>query len=159
MYQNSTIYLTNIHKQEKDIADDIVHEIAHSVEETHYNDIYSDGLLEKEFLFKREKMWDILKYKNLISDIGLEPFLNINYDFKFDEFLYKSIGYGNLRTLTSNLFFSPYGSTSLREYFANGFEAFFYHKEINKIKSISPVLFGKLSGLLNKKNNTKKEYI
>ena len=34
----------------------------------------------------------------------------------------------------------------LREYFANGFEAYFYHKDIY-LKKVSPILYGKLEEL------------
>ena len=35
------------------------------------------------------------------------------------------VGYDNLNNFTNGLFSSPYGATSLKEYFANGFEEFF----------------------------------
>ena len=52
--------------------------------------------------------------------------MNPNYVLEFDEFLYKTVGYDLLRDLTVELFVSPYAATSLREYFANGFEHYFF---------------------------------
>ena len=46
------------------MADDIVHEIAHAVEERHANHIYGDGRLQNEFLGKRERLYQILKANN-----------------------------------------------------------------------------------------------
>ena len=59
-------------------------------------------------------------------------------------FFYDEIGYPTLGIYTSSLFYSPYGCTSLREYFANGFEAYFMREEIGRLKRISPVLYNKI---------------
>ena len=64
-------------------------------------------------------------------DVSQVNFLNPEYSLDFDEFLYKEIGYANLATTTMGLFYSPYGATSLREYFATGFEAYYYFKELD----------------------------
>jgi hypothetical protein len=71
----------------------------------------------------------------------------VEYDSKLDLFLYKEIGYGNLCSMTMGLFVSPYGATSLREYFANGFEEFF-SGDREYLKRISPELFNKLMGVI-----------
>ena len=42
-YENGAIYVINVQDNAMDMADDIVHEIAHSVEDKHHNDIYGDG--------------------------------------------------------------------------------------------------------------------
>jgi hypothetical protein len=44
------------------------------------------------------------------------------------------------------LFVSPYGATSLQEYFANGFEKY-YLGESKAVKDISPVLYNVLYSL------------
>lgn len=150
MYDKDTksVYITNDQDSTSDIIDDVVHEIAHSVEETFYQEIYSDQNIEKEFLLKRKKMWKILKEKGL--DVNKEDFLKKEYSFEFDMFLYKQVGYQVLNTLLSQVFFSPYAATSLREYFANGFEAFFMKEEIRRLRRISPQLYKKIEELLNK---------
>ena len=81
--------------------------------------------------------------------IDLKYFLETEYNLEFDEFLYSTVGYPLLTTLTVNLFFSPYAATSLREYFANGFEAFFYDEELSRLSSVSPKLFSKIESLLD----------
>ena len=50
MYENSCIFVTNQQDSVEDMCDDIIHEIAHSLEEVHKDLIYSDGELEKEFI-------------------------------------------------------------------------------------------------------------
>lgn len=147
MYKNSTIYVNNEYKRAEQMIDDIVHEVAHSVEEVYDNLIYSDKELEKEFLQKRKTMWHLMKSKGY--ELELEQFLNTDYDLQFDKMLYKNVGYPILSALTSEIFYSPYAATSLREYFASGFEAFFMKEKIKMLKSISPVLYKKMIILLD----------
>tara|TARA_Y100001937_G_C7131736_1_gene337843 strand:+ start:1687 stop:2355 length:669 start_codon:yes stop_codon:yes gene_type:complete len=150
MYKDNTIYATNIQKNSDDLLDDIVHEFAHSIEDYRNNDIYGDGTVEREFLLKREKMWSKLKSRGLEYD--LRPFLNSEYDEEFDNFLHGVIGYDTIRVMTRDIFYSPYASTSLREYFANGFEAFFMKEEVKRLKDISPTLYEKIVILMDNKD-------
>ena len=145
LYRDSTIVCTNKQSSNEDLLDDLVHEVAHSVEEIYGANIYSDKQVEKEFLAKRKKMW--ISLKNQGFEMELDKFLNVKYNKKFDMFLYKKVGYPLLSSILSNLFYSPYGATSLREYFANGFEAFFMKRDIARLKNISPVLIKKITEL------------
>ena len=149
MYENSSIFASNEQRSEEDMLNNLVHEAGHSVEEIYREILYSDQKLELEFVRKRKDMWQELKRENLETSLGY--FLDPDYNQKFDEYLYKQVGYPMLSILTANLFYSPYASTSLREYFANGFEAFFMRDDIDRLKNISPVLFSKLTTLLNDK--------
>tara|TARA_A200000159_G_scaffold164833_1_gene196643 strand:+ start:1806 stop:2414 length:609 start_codon:yes stop_codon:yes gene_type:complete len=146
LYKDSTVYVTNRQKSESDLLDDLIHEVAHSVEEVYDGQIYADKIIKKEFLQKRKKMWTLLNAHGF--EMELENFLNTKYTKEFDMFLYQTVGYPILSSITSTLFFSPYAATSLREYFANGFEAFFMKKEISRLKSVSPALHKKISNLL-----------
>ena len=141
-YENSSIFVTNIQDTREDMIDDIIHEIAHSVEEKYGREIYTDQKIESEFLQKRKATWFALKDQGL--DPELQHFLEIDYSENFDSYLYQEIGYPLLAMTTSNLFYSPYAITSLREYFANGFESFFMNKDIDRLKAISPALFAKI---------------
>ena len=128
------------------MADDIVHEIAHAVEEKFYNEIYGDGRVENEFLGKREKLYQILNaYEEPLMDLAY--FQNPDYNEDFDEYLYTQIGYPALSAFSNGLFYSPYAATSVREYFARGFEAFFLHKDLKTLANISPILYNKLENL------------
>ena len=75
--------------------------------------------------------------------------MDVEYRDAFDHFLYKEVGYPLLSSLTAGLFMSPYAATSLREYFANGFEWFFLKDQQTYLKQISPVLYNKLDKLAN----------
>ncbi len=151
MYENSSIFVTNSQSSEEDIADDIVHEIAHSVEETYRDYIYSDGELEKEFLNKRKYLYTLIVGEDI--EANLTDFMNPVYKKEFDEYLYQSIGYPMLNMLGSSIFYSPYAVTSLREYFANGFEAFYYFNDYDFIKKSCPKLFAKLLDLMEDKQS------
>ena len=147
LYQDSSVLMTNDYDRPEDMIDDLVHEIAHSIEETHAAKIYFDKKIEKEFLRKRRSMWQILIDNG--HDINLSYFLNPDYDQNFDLMLYQDVGYPKLSSLTSTLFYSPYAATSLREYFANGFEAFFMKEDVTRLKSISPEIYKKMIILLD----------
>jgi len=145
-YENGAIYVINVQDSAMDMADDIVHEIAHAVEERFYDEIYGDGRVENEFLGKREKLYQILKaYEEPMIDLAY--FQNPDYNDKFDEYLYMQIGYPALNAFGNGLFYSPYAATSIREYFARGFEAFFLHKDLKTLANISPILYNKLENL------------
>lgn len=147
MYENSSIFVTNKQDDEEDMADDIVHEIAHSIEEMHRHNIYSDGELENEFLNKRKYLYSLLKSEKIEAD--LTDFMEPVYKREFDDYLYQVVGYPMLNMLGSSIFYSPYAITSLREYFANGFEAFYYFGDYDFIRTSCPKLFKKLSNLMD----------
>ena len=151
LYKDSTIYLSNSHKSESDMIDDIVHEIAHSVEEAYGEVIYSDDSIEREFIVKRKKLWSLLKDKGFEKEIGI--FLDTKYSLDLDNFFYKEVGYPLMSSIASNLFYSPYAATSLREYFANGFEAFFMKEDVARLKNVSPALYKKMLYLMELKND------
>ena len=145
MYKDGAIYLSPDQDNERDLLDDILHEVAHAVEEKHEDKIYGDGRLEREFLAKRNTLYYLLD-----DDIyNAAAYENPEYDFEFDQHLYKNIGYDKLRIISSNLFYSPYAITALREYWANGFENYLLGNP-NVLEATSPVLFKKILQILDK---------
>jgi len=144
-YAERVIYLSNNQDDEDDISDDIAHEIAHSVEEASGLEIYSGGQLESEFIAKRERLFHLLEAEGF--DIEYQEFMETEYSENFDNFLYHEVGYPLMSNLGANMFYSPYAATSLKEYFANGFEAYYYHQDRDKLASVSPILFDKLENL------------
>ena len=139
MYENSCIFVTN----QQDSADDMCDDIVHSLEEVYKDIIYSDGKLEDEFLTKRKQLYSIIKSEGFDAD--LSSFLEVSYREDFDNYLYKHVGYPVLNMLGANIFYSPYAATSLREYFANGFEALYYYGEYDFINRFCPQLFLRLA--------------
>jgi hypothetical protein len=147
-YQGGVIHVSNEQPIEEEFVESIIHEIAHCVEEDYAEQLYSDGQLKNEFVGKRRRLWSLLKSRNLADDASLTSFMNVKYSENFDSFLYKKVGYDQLRTYTMGLFLSPYAATSLREYFANGFEHYFLNNEKEYVKQISPAVYNKLINLL-----------
>jgi len=143
-YNEGALYVTNEQNDENDMLDDIVHETAHAVEELYNNEIYSDQLIEEEFLGKRKRMCSLLSSEG--HRIPNSYCTNVEYDKSFDEFLYKTVGYETLVNITMGLFISPYAATSLKEYFANGFEAYFIGDR-SYLKKISPYIYDKIEQL------------
>ena len=144
LWQNGAIYITNDQDSEMDMIDDLIHEIAHSNEKQFEQIIYEDGKLEREFLVRRKKLAFILKDNGFNVPTGF--IYNVDYDKSIDDYLYKKVTYDVLWQLVVGIFPSPYAVTSLREYWAKGFEQFYMGKR-KDLKETSPVLFSKLMQL------------
>jgi len=150
LYMDGAIYISNEQDDDEDLKDDIVHEISHAVEEKYGEFIYSDGNIEDQFLLKRNKLKQLLQHQNY--DVDEYDFLQTEYNEKFDFFLHKNIGYDALRILTVDLFLAPYSITSLREYFARGFEEYYIGNKLY-LKEICPYINKKLRSLEQEINN------
>ncbi len=145
LYQNGAIYVSNDQDDEEDLIDDIIHEFAHFLEEYLEDEIYGDYALEEEFLKKRKILLNILREAGYTLD--KKPFLSPEYSEDFDDFLYHYVGYEQLATLSAGVFFSPYGATSLKEYWANGFEAYL-DGQAKALAKVSPALFNIVDRLI-----------
>lgn len=148
-YEDGAIYVINVQDNAKDMADDIVHEIAHSLEEMFSDQIYGDGRLQREFLGKRERLYQILKANNENPQEYKNLFHSLDYDEKLDDYFVNQVGYKKLLSYVNGLFYSPYAATSIREYFARGFEAYFLFKDHKYLEKNSPVLYNKMEILSN----------
>ena len=143
-YKDGAIYVTNDQDDNRDMLDDIVHEIAHAAEKTFSAYIYSNGASEEEFLGKRRRLYSLLTAEEVGGIPSSVEFEKVDYSREFDEFLFMGVGYPLLANLTMGLFTSPYSVTSLREYFATGFEEYFIG-DSNHLRNISPVLFNTIN--------------
>jgi hypothetical protein len=144
-FQDGALYISNVQDDEDDLLDDVIHEIAHSVEEEYGLQIYGDGVIEKEFIGKRKQLYNLLRSYDY--DVQKSEFLNIDFSEDFDDLLYKGIGYDKLEHFTMGLFPSNYSVTSLREYFAVGFERYFLNSR-TELAKVSPELFNTVEQLV-----------
>ena len=144
-YRDGAVYVTNRQIFEKDMIRDIVHEISHMVEEQSESELYGDKSLENEFLKKRRTL------SSLLSSEGIRPpallMRQPEFNPHLDQFFVKTVGYPLLTTLINGIFNSPYAVTSLREYFARGFEEFLMGDRFY-LQKISPDLYSKLEQLI-----------
>ena len=144
IYKDGAIYISNRIINDRDLIENILHETAHSLENSMGYLIYGDSELNSEFLGKR------MRLKSILDGEGIEiqhNFSDTEYNSEFDKFLYEEIGYPTLRALTNGLFHTPYAITSLREYWASGFEDYFLgDREL--LKRISPRLFNKIEEVI-----------
>jgi len=145
VYRDGAIYITNSLFSDDDLLENIIHETAHSVEGALGYYIYGDHKMLNEFIGKRQTLQRILNSHDY--ETSEYDFDNVEYDKEFDEFLYKGIGYSKLMTLTNGLVTNPYALTSLREYWASGFEKYFLGDR-EEIKRLSPQLFDKIEGVI-----------
>ena len=144
-FHDGAIYITNKETMTSDILENVYHEVAHSLE-NHYGPFIFDDALEQEFLGKRKRLHSILAAEGY--DTPLSDWMRPEYSKKLDMFLSDVVGYPILLSLTMGLFVSPYGATSLQEYFANGFEKYFLGED-QAVRKISPVLYSKIESIMN----------
>jgi hypothetical protein len=144
-FKDGAIYITNQIGSEKDLAENIIHELSHSIEIKYGHLIYGDMSLRSEFLGKRRRLKSILDSNGW--ETSEEEFNETEYSEEFDSFLYEEIGYIDLGAYISGLFVSPYAVTSLAEYWAVGFEDYFIGDR-EYVRKISPQLFSKIEGVL-----------
>ena len=144
-YSNGAIYIDNSESTNYDILENVVHEVAHSLEPKFGSFIYDENL-KNEFLGKRKRLKSILEQYGF--EIPEKFYLYTEYNRLFDEFLSETVGYPTLVSLTMGLFASPYGATSLQEYYANGFEKYFLDSP-QAVRKVSPVLYKKIEKIFN----------
>jgi hypothetical protein len=122
------------------------------VEENNQHLVYGDNQIEQEFIEKRRRLYFLLRENGFKEEVDFYDFENVEYEEQFDIFLYQEVSYALLSNLTTDVFCSPYGATSLREYFANGFEHYFYSSNPRLVKGVSRSVYNKITELLNNEN-------
>jgi len=148
-YNDNAIYVSHLQDDAADLYDDLIHEIAHSLEEAYGYEIYADEDIKDEFLRKRKYLHDVLWKLGYRAPLSF--FEDIEFNQEFDDFLYKKIGYDKLSTIMSGMFISPYAATSLREYFATAFTEYFLDSNHEFLKKVSPAAFYKINMLKDMK--------
>mgnify|MGYP003114468455 CR=1 FL=1 len=144
-YSNGAIYMSANEPTNFDMIENFIHEVAHSLETEYGMFIYDDALLG-EFKGKRTRLSHLLKAEGYHINPMLYDFTE--YNKKFDNFLANEVGYPTLLSLTMGLFVSPYGATSVQEYFANGFEKYFLDNP-RRVRDVSPILYRKIEEIIN----------
>ncbi len=144
-FMNGGIYMTAAEPTVFDMIENFVHEVAHSLESKFAWQIYDENLIN-EFKGKRERLYHLLNGAGYYINPVLYSYTE--YNKKFDEFLANEVGYPTLLSLTMGLFVSPYGATSIQEYFANGFEKYILDNP-RVVRDISPILYKKIEEIVN----------
>jgi len=148
VYDSGAIYITNALSDNIDYIENIIHENAHSLEESQGLMIYGDGKVQREFVGKRERLFHIIKAQG--HDIEGLNCLDSEYTQEMDDFLYKELGYDKLNYLINGIFLNPYAVTSIREYFASGLEKYLLDKtKRERLRNFSPELTKKIEELIN----------
>ncbi len=145
-YSDGAIYMKLDEPTNEDMIENFVHEAAHAAEAVDPNFIYDDGLVA-EFAGKRRRLYHLLNAAGF-DQVPQRRYEYLEYNEAFDNFLSDVVGYPTLLSITMGLFCSPYGATSIQEYFANGFEKYFTESP-QYLRKISPVLYQKVEAVLN----------
>jgi hypothetical protein len=151
MFKDASIFVTNEQDDDDDMIDDIVHEFAHSIEGPMGDVVYADGHIQQEFVGKRKRLYFLIKAEGY--DVSSEKFMNPEYEQKFDDFLYKKVGYDALSSIAMGLFITPYAATSLREYFATGYVEYLMGDR-SYMQKVSPGLYKKIEDLIGEVDET-----
>lgn len=144
-YAHGGIYMSSSEPTNFDMLENFIHEVAHSLDQKYGMYIYDDNLIG-EFKGKRERLRHLLEAEGYYISPAFYSYSEYNQ--KFDNFLANEVGYPTLLTLTMGLFASPYGATSIQEYFANGFEKYFLENP-RTVRDISPILYEKIEEIIN----------
>jgi len=145
MFKDASVFVTNEQDDDDDMIDDIVHEFAHSIEGPMGDIIYADGEVQQEFVGKRKRLYFLIKAEGY--NVSSEKFMNPEYEQRFDDFLYKKVGYDALSSIGMGLFITPYAATSLREYFATGYTEYLMGDR-SYMQKVSPILYKKMEDLI-----------
>ena len=143
-YSDMKLYISPDQDNERDLIDDIIHEMAHHLEVIAADEIYSDRAILDEFLLKRKQLNFELRSEGY--DTSKYDFEDASFNKGLDFFLYKRVGYKTLSYLVPGLFVRPYAVVSVREYFASGIESYYLGKK-TELYRISPVLYKKIEEL------------
>ena len=144
VFEDGAIYLTNEQDDDRDMIDDIIHEIAHSIENIYASVIYDDNEISIEFLKKKKRIYSELESYDFNPPLDLQTSLEFSQE--IDDYLYKEVGYDVLWNFVGGIFPSPYAITSLREYFARGFEEYTMGNE-RELSKECPALYRKIKAL------------
>jgi len=142
LYLDGAIFVSNEQPTAVEAAKDVIHEFGHVLESQFPYEIYGDSEVKNEFFDKRLTLYYLMKTR---YKCDLRAFRNVEFDEEFDQWLYSEIGYDTLNLLIQGIFFSPYSVTSVREYWAAGFEKFILGK---KFDTIAPRLYNKIQDVL-----------
>ena len=150
MFKDGVIYLSTL--KELDVASEmlmagnIVHELAHALEDKYGYLIYQNKDVEQEYQAKKEKLFFSLR-ADLFKNFSRDLFFNEDRVDDLDSFLFHNVGYDKLSLLAADLFTSPYSITSIREYFANGVEDYLLG-DYDTLKHLCPKLFKVIKNLI-----------
>lgn len=143
-FEDGAIYVSNEQDDDRDMIDDIIHEIAHACEDFHMDEIYIKSFI-REFKAKRKNL--AMRLED-ISEVPKDFLTRIEFSKDIDHYLNNEIGYDVLNQLCVGIFPSAYAATSIREYFARGFEEYFIGDREN-LKNTCQVLYYVLHSLIS----------
>jgi hypothetical protein len=141
-YSNGAIYLLPEFDSVEDAVDDIVHELAHAIEDNYGVVIYGDSKVAEEFIRKRLLLRSILEEEGY--DTSEYDFASIEYDQDLDVFLHMGVGYEQLASMCDGVFLNQYAATSLREYFATAFEHYVLDRYNSYVSDLCPGAYEKI---------------
>lgn len=150
-FMDGAIYVTNNQPSEEQLLEDIIHEVAHSVEKEYGMYLYSDKKLEEEYAGKKKAYLDMLSAHGVKVPNRIR--YGVEYSRMFDEFLHYELGFEKANTLCMGIFLSPYSSVSISEYFATAFEHYYVAGDFSTLSKMCPVVYEKIKNINDGEDN------
>lgn len=148
LYRDGCLYISD--KKPSEILPTVLHELAHSLEETVRGELSSRAELLSEFTKKRIELFRRL-YDAGYTRLNREQFMKTTFDPELDELL-AGIDQDDLGRATLGVFPTPYSSTSIEEYVAGGFEIYYAGANKFNLSKNCPNLYNfikEIEGLLS----------
>ena len=150
-FMDGAIYVTNDQPSESQVFEDVIHEIAHSVEKEYGQELYGDGKVESEYLAKKKRFLDNLAANGVRVPNRIRH--GVEYSKVFDEFLHFEMGFEKANNLSMGVFLTPYSSVSISEYFATAFEHYYVESDFATLSAMCPVVYEKIENINNQGEN------
>jgi len=149
LYHDGAVYVSNEIQTEEILFYHIICALSYSIEHNNRDIIYADGTLEKEFLEKRIKVYQMYSKEVTNKSLSIYDFMNVYYDKKLENLMFSILHKSTKEVSIYNVFPSAFGFVSLKQYFIDCFVEYVMKMiEKEKLKSLTPTAFSKIEHLL-----------
>jgi hypothetical protein len=150
LYHDGAIYVSNELESEEILFYHIICALSYCVEHNNKDIIYADGLLEKEFLEKRLRVYNMYAKEVQAKKLNIQDFMNIYYDKNLENLMLSILHRSKKGISIYDVFPSAFGFVSLKQYFIDCFVEYTMKMvEKEKLKHLTPIAYKKINQLLS----------
>ena len=85
LYMDGAVYISNEQDNDRDLKDDIIHELGHAVEQKYYEPLFEDQEIKNEYFGKIKKLKNYIIFEGLpLKKVNI---FNETYNKEFDDYL------------------------------------------------------------------------
>jgi len=152
-YSNGAIYISNYQQDIHSLKNDFITGIARASEDLNRKYLYNDGRLEKEFIDKRIKLFNIMNGISFTNRRKIDLFMDLDYSEKFIKHLFNIFpDRDKIRDMTSSFLLYPECMFSIKDYYIHNFLYYYFYyktKDIDKIIEFCPIFCQKIIDIEN----------